>query len=215
MTAETKNRPRRVLVVDDDRAIHEMFNEFFPNSKAGHALENQESVHSDKTSRSHDDPHFELDSAFQGEEALQTLVDAWAEGKPFLTAFVSMNMSSGWDGVETTSRLWKVDPFLHVVICTTRFEYQWNDIVDRLGRTERLLILTKPLEAIEVKQAALMLTERWNASLQEWCRLTEAQQEASDARRAMMAAKRRIDEAVGEWQFSGKIPPMGISDHGK
>src|SRR5579862_3424786 len=55
---------------------------------------------------------FEVDSAFQGREALEMVRKAVAEGRPYAMAFVDVRMPPGWDGVETTQELWKSAPDL-------------------------------------------------------------------------------------------------------
>jgi putative two-component system response regulator len=70
-------------------------------------------------------------------------------------------MESDWDGIETIEHLWKVQPQLQIVICTAYSDYSWPDIISRLGATERLLILKKPFDGIEVRQMACSLTEKW------------------------------------------------------
>ena len=53
---------------------------------------------------------FELESAYQGQEALAMVIAALRAGRPYATAFVDMRMPPGWDGVETIERLWQADP---------------------------------------------------------------------------------------------------------
>jgi len=70
-------------------------------------------------------------------------------------------MPPGWDGVETTSKIWQIDPDLQVVICTAYSDYSWDEMLNRLGRSDRLLILKKPFDPIEVVQLANSLTRKW------------------------------------------------------
>jgi len=72
-----------------------------------------------------------------------------------------MRMPPGWDGVETISRLWQADPSLQVVICTAYSDYSWDQIVEKLGITDRLLILKKPFDDAEVCQLASAMTGKW------------------------------------------------------
>jgi len=72
-----------------------------------------------------------------------------------------MRMESDWNGVETIENLWKVQPHLQVIICTAYSDYSWSEIISRLGETEKLLILKKPFDNIEVRQMASSLTEKW------------------------------------------------------
>jgi hypothetical protein len=46
------------------------------------------------------------------------------------------------------------DPALQVVICTAYSDYSWQEIVSKLGNSDRLVILKKPFDNIEVLQLA-------------------------------------------------------------
>jgi signal transduction histidine kinase len=76
-------------------------------------------------------------------------------------AFVDMRMPPGWDGVETIERLWRIDPNVQVVICTAYSDHPWEEVLARLDVQDRLLIIKKPFDVIEVSQLARMLTGKW------------------------------------------------------
>ncbi len=63
--------------------------------------------------------------------------------------------------METTIKLWEAYPDLQVVICTAYSDYAWDDLIARVGRSDRLLILKKPFDNVEVLQLANALTEKW------------------------------------------------------
>ncbi|MBI3106108.1 MAG: response regulator, partial [Candidatus Rokubacteria bacterium] len=107
-------------------------------------------------------PRFELDSAYQGEEGLGKVRHAIQRGSPYAMAFVDIRMPPGWDGVETIHRLWQEDESIQAIICTAYSDYSWEAIASRLGRTDRLLILKKPFDNIEVRQIACALARKWN-----------------------------------------------------
>ena len=44
--------------------------------------------------------------------------------------------------------------------------YSWDEIIAELGITDRLLILKKPFDSVEVKQVAAALTKKWNLANQ-------------------------------------------------
>ncbi len=73
-----------------------------------------------------------------------------------------MRMPPGWDGVQTIQRLWEVDPNVQVVICTAYSDYSWEEISKKLGLTDRLLILKKPFDPVEITQIATSLSEKWS-----------------------------------------------------
>lgn len=70
-------------------------------------------------------------------------------------------MPIGWDGIETSRRIWEVDSDVQIVICSAFSEYTWEDIVAKIGINDNCLILKKPFEKIEVAQITCCLTQKW------------------------------------------------------
>ena len=91
---------------------------------------------------------------------------ARAENQPYAMAFVDIRMPPGWDGIETTARIWELDPAVQIVICTAYSDYSWEQMREQLGRSDRLVILKKPFDNVEVLQLADALTEKWRLTLQ-------------------------------------------------
>jgi PAS domain S-box-containing protein len=176
----------RILVIDDNRDIHEDFRKILGSSggadEASPALDalTAEILGEDNIPKPCD--IFELDFASQGQEGLELVQQSQAEGRPYAVAFVDVRMPPGWDGVETIERLWGVDDNLHAVIVTAYADYEWSDIIERLGHTDRLLILKKPFENIEIRQMASAVCEKWQLA-QERKAMTVALKE-SEARYA-------------------------------
>lgn len=105
---------------------------------------------------------FEIDSARQGREGVEAARRARGAGRPYTVAFVDIRMPPGWDGIETIERLWEVDPDVQTVICSAYSDYSWNAIQRRIGGTDRLLVLKKPFDAIEISQLAHTLARKWS-----------------------------------------------------
>jgi two-component system NtrC family sensor kinase len=152
---------RRILVVDDNRTIHQDFRKILCPPTANDSLDEMEADLFGHSEASTQLPGFDVDSAYQGEEALQLARTARQQGRPYALAFVDVRMPPGIDGVETTSRLWQEDPDLQVVICSAYADYSWEEMMLKLGLSQRLLILRKPFDGIEVRQLAFALTEKW------------------------------------------------------
>jgi DNA-binding LytR/AlgR family response regulator len=72
-----------------------------------------------------------------------------------------MRMPPGWDGVETIERLWQVDPQLQVALCTAHSDYSLEEMTERLDLGDRLLILKRPFDGIEIRQMTSALTAKW------------------------------------------------------
>jgi diguanylate cyclase (GGDEF)-like protein/PAS domain S-box-containing protein len=153
----------RILLVDDMPSIHEDFRKILVPTPSASALDTLELALFDTgpTEQAND---FDLVSAYQGQEALQALKTARLAGQPFALAFVDMRMPPGWDGAETIERLWQEDPCLQVVICTAYSDCDWSTLLNRLDARDRLLILKKPFEAIEVSRMAHALTAKWQGA---------------------------------------------------
>ena len=162
MTTDVNNQNLRVLVVDDNTSIHEDFRKIL-QAKAG-----EENFDQARAKLFGDWPlsreieQFELDCANQGQAALTLVQQARNEGRPYAVAFVDMRMPPGWDGLETIEHLWEADAELQVVICTAYSDHPWNEIKERVGRTDKLLILQKPFNGIEVLQLATALCRKWD-----------------------------------------------------
>ena len=175
---------RRILIVDDNATIHGDFRKTLCRSQAPRTLDEDEAAifGSVIAPKAANDLRFSIDSAMQGQEALACVEEALRQGDPYHMAFVDMRMPPGWDGVQTIERLWQADPELQIVICTAYSDYSWEQIVQRLGASDRLLILKKPFDEAEVSQLAAALTEKWRVTRQ--ARLKLAEMETLVAERA-------------------------------
>lgn len=153
---------QRVLVIDDNRAIHDDFRKILVRPEDGEAaLAAAELAIFGETGSLVARPTFEVASVMQGKEGVECVRAARSAGRPFALAFVDMRMPPGWDGLETIEKLWAVDPDVQVVICSAHSDYDWTEVVARLGHADKLLILKKPFEPIEVMQCASALTRKW------------------------------------------------------
>ena len=155
-------RNRRVLVIDDNRAIHDDFRKILcPATATAAALDATEAALFGLPTTAIPQNQFEIDSAYQGQEGVLLAAKALEAGRPYAMAFVDVRMPPGWDGVETTGKLWELDPNLQVVLCTAYSDYSWREMFEKLGQRDGLLILKKPFDAVEAFQLAHALTEKW------------------------------------------------------
>jgi PAS domain S-box-containing protein len=155
----------RILVVDDSRAIHDDFRKIFAGCTR-RPVDDDEAVLFGTPDDTPGTLDLQIDSAHQGEEALTLVQQACAEGRPYAMAFMDVRMPPGWDGIETTARIWAVDPDLQIVICTAYSDYSRDAMIRQLGRSDKLLILKKPFDNVEALQLAAALTEKWQLTQQ-------------------------------------------------
>ncbi len=162
MSDHTEFTNRRVLVIDDNRAIHEDFLKILGRGRETESeLELAERLLLGTSTTTTERPWFEIDTALQGQEGVARVQEALQGGHPYALAFVDMRMPPGWDGLETIKRLWAVDPHVQVVICSAHADYDWTDVVARLDHSDKLLVVKKPFEPIEVQQCASALVRKW------------------------------------------------------
>jgi PAS domain S-box-containing protein len=154
----------RLLIIDDNRAIHDDFRKILigkddPSDQFNEA--SAEIFGEEPTADARSANCFHLDSAYQGRDGLDLVRQAVGLDARYAVAFVDVRMPPGWDGVETTARIWEVDPDLQVVICTAYSDCSWEEMLEKLGRSDRLVILKKPFDSIEVLQLANSLSRKW------------------------------------------------------
>jgi two-component system, NtrC family, sensor kinase len=182
MSSSSASAPR-VLVIDDTPSIHQDFLRLLAGGESGASLAELRAPLFGTPPPRPRGHRFEVDSAFQGEEGLRRVGAALKEGRPYAVAFVDVRMPPGMDGVETTGRLWREDPDLPVVLCSAYTDYSWEQVVQRLGISQRLLILHKPFKSMEVRQMAHALAEKWELLRRERRRVAELEQANAQLRR--------------------------------
>ena len=167
---------RRVLIIDDDTRIHEDFRKILGEKEDKSEYDQIEAkLFSDDTSHT-DSIVYELDSAYQGEEGYEKVLAANNEGRPYAMAFVDMRMPPGWDGLETIKQIWVIDSQIQLVICTAYSDYSWNEVLYHLGASDRLIILKKPFDMVEVQQLTTALTTKWSLSCESISRLHQIEE---------------------------------------
>ena len=153
----------RILIVDDTPSIHEDFKKILMSwDHSGDDLSNMADSLFGKGNEKQvfQGISYELESAFQGDEALKMIEKAEKEGDGYSLVFMDVRMPPGQDGIKTIEKIWQKYPLMEVVICTAYSDYSWADIVEILGPSDHLLVLKKPFDADEAQQMALAMTKR-------------------------------------------------------
>ena len=152
---------RRILIVDDNRAIHDDFRKIL--GRASGLRDELKALDTELfgTATESFDEGFQLDSAYQGEEAIEKVRRARADGREYALLFVDVRMPPGLDGIATTARLLREDPDVSIVICSAYSDHSWEEMTAAFGKTDRVLILKKPFDTVEVRQLAHALQRRW------------------------------------------------------
>lgn len=155
----------RILSIDDNVAIHDDYRKVLMPEVESSSLDETESLlfgpgkaKRKKTSRF----RYEIDSAAQGQDGFSLVQESIEQKRPYSAALIDVRMPPGWDGIETTKRIWEVAPDLPIVLCTAFSDYDWEQISDQLPHAEQLLILKKPFDPMELRQIVASQVTRWN-----------------------------------------------------
>lgn len=160
------NYNNRVLIIDDDQAILEIFASVLMNTEnqggASELTHLSKLMEIDSTSKLNRARQFQVDTARQGEEGFNKVKSALAEGKPYSVVFTDMRMPPGWDGAKTAQMIRKIDSFVEIIIVTAYADASIAQIVRQVRFTDRLLYLKKPFDDEEILQLSDSLSMRWN-----------------------------------------------------
>ena len=214
----TPQRLAKVLVVDDNVAIHADFAKILIRAAPTNDLDELERLTFGGAPAPLTEQlnGYKLESAFQGQQALERVEAATRANDRFALAFVDMRMPPGWDGLETIEHLWVADPGLQVVICSAYSDYDWDEVLSRLNRPDKLLVIKKPFEAVEVLQCANALAGKWHSEreLQEHLasleRIVKVRTESLEAINDQLREEMRLRQAAElELGIAQKLESVG------
>lgn len=154
-----------ILVVDDNPMILDSYAKILQRSgdPVNDRLDTLETaLFGTKTPEGVKPRRFLLDCVRDGQLGCDRVKELQAANCRVAVAFVDMRMPGQMDGLQTIAALWAIDPDIQIVICTAFTDHSWEDITARIGETDKLLILRKPFERIEVLQLACALMEKWH-----------------------------------------------------
>jgi CheY-like chemotaxis protein len=142
---------QRILIVDDDVAIHRIIEKVLTVGLNRADPEGLVRVADEAKP-------YALTFAKSGQEAVTLAERAQRLGTPFGVALVDIRMP-GWDGIETVTRLYRIEPALQVAICSAYMDYSWQEILDRLQRPG-LRQLRKPWTSGQMLATVQELSQR-------------------------------------------------------
>jgi signal transduction histidine kinase/AmiR/NasT family two-component response regulator/HPt (histidine-containing phosphotransfer) domain-containing protein len=197
MNKTPADQNRRVLVIDDNRSIHADFRKVLsPAIPTDEAFDATRAAVFGCPTDTVQPTQFEVDWAYQGQEGVRLVKEALEAGRPYAMAFVDVRMPPGWDGVESTRKIWELDSSLQVVLCTAYSDYSWGELFEKLGHRDGLLILKKPFDGVEVFQLAHALTEKWRLTRQAKRRQEDLEQIVNERTRELQTANAELGAAI-------------------
>ncbi len=213
MTDQGQENNRRILIIDDNRAIHDDFRKILSpdDAESSAALDVSEAKLFGEPEPQVRKVAFQLDSAYQGQEGVAMVEKALSEGRPYSMAFVDVRMPPGWDGVETTSRMLQIDPRIQIVICTAYADYSWDDMFARIGNRDGLVILKKPFDTVEALQLAFAFTEKWRLHAEAQARMQDLEARVDERTREIQRANLALRESEERFSRAFEYAAAGMA----
>ena len=197
----------RVLIVDDQKEIHNDFEEMLASGSTKRATDELAAAfvaQSDKLVL----PQFELSHATSGEEACTMVKAAQESNHPFALAYIDVRMPPGTDGIETVRQIRQFEQDIEIVIMTAYSDKTLPEIVNDMELLHKLLYIRKPFSREEIQQITLSLTGKWNIEQE----LAKHQRELEDSNRQFEASNQRLQavldatgDAIGMFDAEGRL----------
>ena len=191
---------RLILVIDDNPLVCEDFRKILQTNISASSLAEARAALFEDTPQDDLQEGFEVDCADQGQTGLTMVESGVQRGCPYAVAFVDMLMPPGWDGIETIDYLWRADPELEIVMCTAFTDLLWDRLTQQFGHTDKLLILRKPFDNIEVWQLASALTQKWHLAQQGKRQLASFQEMVEQHRQELQTVNERLQSVITQRQ---------------
>src|ERR1700731_3204189 len=211
MPNEPELLTHRVLVIDDNAAIHQDYRKILVDDGKALTSEAEAGLFGEQQ-RDTARPRFDVDSAMQGRDGVELARAALAEGRPYSVAFVDMRVPRGWDGVETVEPLWKIDPDVQVVICSAYTDYDWLELLARLGHSDKLIVVKKPFEPIEILQCTSALSRKWQNARALKRHVESLELVVTDRTKGLEAANRQLRHLASHDALTGLPKRLLLED---
>ena len=157
--------PKRLLIVDDEPAMHDSYARSFAVQRGAE----EDALGAMAAELFGDDAPealdvadtFDLTHCHQGLDAVAAVETALAAGTRYAVAFIDIRMPPGVDGRETARRIRALDPEINLCIVTGFSDFSPVEISKVAGPADKIFYIAKPFEVAEIVQTATALTHRW------------------------------------------------------
>jgi CheY-like chemotaxis protein len=157
-----KDQYFRLLVVDDEETILDLYRKFFTPQMGTSEMKDLEADLFCGTQTSYQ-PLFSYKLTFckQGEEAVAKVRRSIEDDDPFSVVFLDMRLPPGRDGIWTAEQIRSIDPDIHIVVVTGYSDIDPLELNEKVPSANRLMFVRKPVKAQEIRQFADNLSKNW------------------------------------------------------
>ena len=175
---------RRVLIVDDQKEIHDDFAEMLTPRLVETTTDELAAAFTPREDKVFL-PEFELLHATSGEEAYAVIQSGKESNRPIAVAFVDIRMPPGIDGIETIRQVRKIDRDIEIIIMTAYTDKSLPEIIHDMELLHKVLYIRKPFAREEIQQITLSLVGKWNV-----------EQELAEKRRQLTVSHQRLEAVL-------------------
>ncbi|MDF1655000.1 MAG: EAL domain-containing protein [Coxiellaceae bacterium] len=170
MKKTKENKQFRILLIDDNRSIHDDFMKVLTAGDTDSLDELEQIVINNKaqeTTKENTPPPLEdiqnmiLNPVSSSEEGIELIKKSITEDKPYAVAILDIRIPGGLDGVETAKKIFEIDKNVQIIFCTAYSDYEWNEMLAIVQNSDRWILLKKPFSLIEARQMILTLAQKW------------------------------------------------------
>jgi diguanylate cyclase (GGDEF)-like protein len=153
----------RILVADDEQPLLDAYKHCLqPESGSSQELDALGDQLFGASEPAEVTTDFDVDYVNQGESAVEAVVRAIADGRPYSVLFLDMRMPPGMDGRETAQCIRNLDPNINIVIVTGYSDHSPLEVAKVAGPLDKLFYLAKPFQTDEIRTLAHSLTSKWS-----------------------------------------------------
>ena len=191
---------RRVLIVDDQKEIHDDFVEMLRPELPQRSTDELAAAFV-KESDTRFLPDFELAHATNGDEACEMIRTAKESNRPIAVAYIDIRMPPGIDGIETVRRVRRIDRDIEVVIMTAYTDRSLPEILHDMELVHKTLYVRKPFTREEIQQMTLSLVGKWNVEQA----LNENRRQLTDSHQRLEAVLNATADAMAMYDAAGRL----------
>ena len=191
---------RRVLVVDDQKEIHDDFTEML-SPQLTEAWADQLAAAFVTEEEPSFLPEFELLHARSGEEACDIVKAGNERDRPIAVAYIDIRMPPGVDGIETVRRVRELDRDIEIVLMTAYTDRALPEIIENVEPLHKMLYIRKPFAREEIQQITLSLVGKWNIERE----LAENRRQLTIGNQRLAAVLDATGEAIAMYDLGGHL----------
>ncbi|MFH1102346.1 MAG: HD domain-containing phosphohydrolase [Pseudomonadota bacterium] len=177
------NQQFRILAVDDDQAILDLYQEIISLAQSDTSHYTFKSI-------------FELDCCHQGDKAVEIIRQSHAEGRPYSVIFMDINMPPGPDGVWTATEIRKIDPDVGIVLVTGQSRINILETARKILPPDKLLYLQKPFYPQEIMQFTSAFSEKWLVEKQYRAIRFDLEERVESRTKSLMEVNRKLSDEI-------------------